>query len=366
MGAGREPDGSSRSDEEWDQFLRESVAGVADSPKEPSALARDVVNRLRAEPSRQPEGRRTHTPAQPERRTRWYVVGLLASLVLLVVALAPGRTVDLFGGDDADSSPAAAESARPTQAPPTEAAQRPTMDKPFRGSPAAAWESGSAGITVPKAKAVGWMSAAEVERALARSRDFLVESSLDRGVLRGERPKAAIALINAHQKDVQDFLDTAFRSPSEENDPLFLFSRFQSSRTRLVGDVVKTRGRLSYREGERGALQVTADVTFVYPVTRAHPSGDDEIVRTIVRRELVLNWDDPDKVITKPGTFSIVSYKYDVTNGGCGAATGYFTPPFGSDRRTDETGTEVDPYDRSVPVGSAGSSEEECGAATRS
>ncbi|SPE58109.1 hypothetical protein SNS2_3749 [Streptomyces netropsis] len=367
MGAGTEPDGSSRSDEEWERFLRESVAGAADAPKEPSARARIVAKRLRAEPDRAPEGWRSYTPARPKRRTGWYVVGLLASLVLLVVALVPGRIVDLFAGDDPDSPSSAAETARPAQAPPAGAAQRPTKDQPFRGSPAASWASGAAGITVPKAGAVGWMSAAEVERALARSRDFLVASGLDREVLRGERPEKAIALINPHQTGVQDFLKTAFRTPSEKNDPLLLFSRFQPSRTQLVGDVVKTRGRLTYREGERGALQVTADVTFVYPVTRADADGDDdEIVRTIVRRELVLSWDDPDKVITEPGTFSIVSNKYDMANGGCGAPTGYFTPPFGTDRRADGAGTEVDPYDRSTPVGRDESSGEECRRATRS
>ncbi|MER8002536.1 hypothetical protein [Streptomyces sp. NPDC095613] len=364
MGAGTEPDGSSRSDEEWERFLRESVEGVADAPKEPSARARAVAKRLRAEPGRGPEGWRSHTPARPKRRTGWYVVGLLAALVLLVMALAPGRAVDLFAGAD---SPPPGETARPTQAPPAEPAQRPTREEPFRGSPAASWASGAAGITVPKAGAVGWMSAAEVERALARSRDFLVESGLDRGVLRGDRPEKAIALINPHQKDIQDLLKTAFRSPSEKSDPLLLFSRFQPSRTHLVGDVVKTRGRLTYREGERGALQVTADVTFVYPVTPADAGDDDnEIVRTIVRRELVLSWDDPGKVITEPGTFSIVSYKYDMTNGGCGAPTGYFIPPFGTDRRATEAGTEVDPYDRSVPVGQGESSGGECGKATRS
>ncbi|WP_058042943.1 hypothetical protein [Streptomyces roseifaciens] len=361
MGAGTEPDGSSRSDEEWERFLRESVAGAADAPKEPSARARDVAKRLSVEPGRGPEGWRSYAPVRPRRRTGWYVVGLLALLVLLVVAIAPGRVVDLFAG--ADSPPSAAG---PTRVP-AGAAQRPTVDEPFRGSPAAGWASGAAGITVPKAGAVGWMSAAEVERALASSRDFLVASGLDRGVLRGERPEKAIALINPHQKDVQDLLKTAFRTPDEKNDPLLLFSRFQPSRTRLVGDVVKTQGRLTYREGERGALQVTADVTFVYPVSRADAGGsDDEIVRTIVRRELVLNWDDPGKVITEPGTFSIVSYKYDMTNGGCGAPTGYFTPPFGTDRRADGTGTEIDPYDRSTPVGRSESSGDECGRATRS
>ncbi|KOV19781.1 hypothetical protein [Streptomyces sp. XY152] len=362
MSAGR--DGSARSDEEWERFLRESVAGAADAPKEPSARARDVAKRLRAEPGRGPEGWRSYTPARPRRRTGWYVAGLLAALVLVVVALAPERTVDLFAGGDPDAAPSAAETARPTQAPPAEAARRPTVDEPFRGSPAARWASGAAGITVPEAGAVGWMSAAEVERALARSRDFLVMSNLDRGVLRGEHPAKAVELINPHQEDVQDLLGTAFRTPSEKNDPLLLFSRFQPSRTRLIGDVVKTRGRLAYREGERGALEVTADVTFVYPVARA--GSDDEIVRTIVRRELVLSWDDPGKVITEPGTFSIVSYAYDMTNGGCGAPTGYLTPPFGTDNRADEAGTEIDPYDRSAPVGRSGSAGDGCAKATRS
>ncbi|MFF1381612.1 hypothetical protein [Streptomyces sp. NPDC058308] len=367
MGAGTEPDGSSRSDAEWERFLRESVAGAADAPKEPSARAREVSKRLRAEPGGGPEGWRAYAPARRKRRTGWYALGLLASLVLLVVALAPGRIGDLFADDDADS-PLGAESARPTQAPPAGAAGRPTEEQPFHGSPAAKWADGAAGITVPKARAVGWMSAAEVERALTRSRDFLVDAGLDRGVLRGERPKDAIALISPHQEDVQALLKTAFRTPSEKNDPLLLFSRFRPSRTHLVGDVVKTRGRLTYREGRRGALQVTADVTFVYPVTPADAKGDDEIVRTIVRRELVLSWDNPDKVITEPGTFSIVSYKYDMTNGGCGAPTGYFTPPFGTDpdRRTDEASTEIDPYDRSTPVGQGKSSKDECRKATRS
>ncbi|MCS0603466.1 hypothetical protein NX794_19925 [Streptomyces sp. LP11] len=365
MGASAEPSGSSRSDEEWERFLRESVAGVADAPREPSARAREVANRLHDAPGH-PEGRRSHTPGRPRRRTRWYVIGLLASLVLLAAALVPGRITGLFGDDDSGSRPAAAETSRPDGAPPTVSDRQPTLDEPYRGSPAARWASGAAGITVPRAKAVGWMSAAEVERALARSRDFLVAANLDREVLRGERPEKAIALVNPHQKDVKALLRTAFRTPGVDSDPLLLFSRFQPSRTRLVGDDIRTRGRLTYREGERGALQVTADVTFVYPVTRADGGGDDEVIRTILRRELVLSWDDPGKVITEPGTFSIVSYKYDATNGGCGAPTGYLTPPFGTEQSTD-AGTEVDPYDRSTPVGQGGrTAGAGCATATRS
>lgn len=208
--------------------------------------------------------------------------------------------------------------------------RRPTLDEPFRGSPAARWADGTAGITVPAARATGWMSTAQVEQALRRTRDFLTAAHLDPAVLGGARPTKAIALINPHQRDVKDYLAAAFRAPSEDDDPLLLFSRFDTSRARLVGDVVRTRGRITYREGGRGALQVTADVTYVYPV--APVSGGDEVVRTIVRREVVLNWDDPSKTITEPGTFSLVSYKVDMTNGGCDNHTGYFLPEFGTGR----------------------------------
>ncbi|MGW1051066.1 hypothetical protein ACWDBD_06075 [Streptomyces sp. NPDC001118] len=351
-------DGASIPDEEWERFLKEAEAGTAGAPEEPSARARMVARQLR-EQSGQPEGWRTYRPARRRRRTGWTVVGLLAAVGLLVVALAPGRVVGWFG--DGSS----------TKAPPTAEApgQRPTMEEPFRGSPAARWGDGAAGIHLPGARATGWMSQEQVAQALARSRDFLTGSSLDPGVLRGEHPGKAIALINPRQRDVQDYLAAAFRTPSRENDPLLLFSRFAEAKVRLVGNVVKTRGRITYREGARGALEVTADVTYVYPVVRA-ATGSDEVARTIVRREIVMSWDNPAKVDIEPGTFSLVSYKADTTNGGCNTFTGYFTPAFRAERAAtgSKDGPEVDPYDRSTPMDARmrEARQGECGTATRS
>lgn len=348
-------DGSSVSEEEWERFLRESVAGAAEAPVEPSARAREVERRLR-ERSGQSAGRRTYAPARPRRRTGWYATGLVAAVVLLVVGLFPEQVVGWFGDSDGgrDGAPSAAESEAPREAPGAEPNLRPTLAEPFRGSPAVRWADGAAGITVPPATATGWMDAAQVERALRQSRDFLVAAGLDSRVLRGERPTKAIALLNPHQKDVQEYLRTALSStaPSPETNPLLLFSRFRTEQARLVGDVVKTRGRLAYRKGKRGAVEVTADVTFVYPVTPAGDGGRDaEVIRTIVRRKVVMNWDDPAKVITEPGTMSLVSYALDMTNGGCSAPTGYFVPPFGTaDEQPADKAHQVDPYDRSKPI----------------
>lgn len=368
MKAGGGDGGSSVSDEEWERFLRASLEGVPDAPEEPSA--RDRAAAARRPPERAADTAwRAYTPPRRRSRKGWYVAGFVASVALLAVAFAPGGVTGLFGDDarGADAAPLAPESVAPT-APPDAGpeAVRPTLAEPFKGSPAARWADGPAGITVPEARATGWMDRVEVARALRLSRDFLVASNLEPGVLRGERPAGAIALINPRQRDVQDYLAAAFRSPGEANDPVLLFSRFDPAQARLVGDVVKTRGRLTYAEGEEGAVRVTADVTFVYPVAPA--GGGDAVVRTIVRREVVMSWDDPAKVITEPGTFSLVSYRADMTNAGCGPATGRLTPSFGGGGSGTASGPAVDPYDRSTSMdermGAAG--DEECGTATRS
>ncbi|QDY81405.1 hypothetical protein FQU76_30235 [Streptomyces qinzhouensis] len=354
-------------DEEWERFLRESVDGTPDAPREPSARARVVTRRLQESPG-QPEGWRSYSPARPKRRKGWYAVGLLVVLALLAVAVAPDRVTGWFGGGDGGAGePLAAESERPTGAPPGEPALRPTREEPFRGSPAARWANGTAGITVPPAKATGWMSTAQVKVALDRTGDFLAASSLDPAVLRGERPARAIALINPRQQDVKNFLSTAFRTPDEKNDPLMLFSRYDGKHVRPAGDDIRTRGRVSYTEGKDGALRVSTDVTYVYPFVRAE--GGDEVARTIVRREVVLDWNDPAKVITEPGTFSLVSYSVDITNGGCGPATGLLSPRFGPGRPAGAgEGPELDPYDRSISMTDRmrNAGDEECGTATRS
>ncbi|MGC4949453.1 hypothetical protein ACLQ2N_25070 [Streptomyces sp. DT224] len=325
--------GSSIPDEEWERFLREAEAGTPGAPEEPSARARMVAQRLR-EDSAPPPGWRAHQP--PRRRGRvWYVVGLVVVVALLVVALVPGRAAGWLGFHGGGGSTAAAD--------------RPTPDDPFKGSPAEHWAAGTAGITMPSARATGWMSEKQVSDALDSSLAFLSDAGLDPDVLRGERPAKAIAALNTKQADVKEYLAHAFDTPGRKNDPLLLFSRFDPSYARLAGDVIKTRGGITYREGERGAVEVTADVTFVYPLVRA--SGDsDEVARTIARREIVMSWDDPEKVIITPGTFSLKSYRLDSANGGCENTTGYFVPEFGKKRGPSDDGTTIDPYERGTSM----------------
>ncbi|MFJ7629633.1 hypothetical protein ACIQZN_24360 [Streptomyces sp. NPDC097595] len=343
--------GSSIPDEEWERFLREAEAGTPGAPEEPSARARMVAQRLREETG-PPPGWRTHQP--PRRRGRvWYVVGLVIVVALLVVALVPGRAagwLGFHGGGD------------PTAATPG----RPTLDDPFKGSPAEHWAAGTAGITMPSARATGWMSEKQVSDALDNSLAFLSDSGLDPAVLRGERPAQAIAALNTKQPGIKEYLANAFDSPTRDADPLLLFSRFDPSYARPAGDVIKTRGELTYREGERGAVEVTADVTFVYAVVRASGDGD-EVARTIARREIVMSWDDPGEVIMEPGTFSLTSYRLDSANGGCENISGFFRPDFEKEPGPSGGATEVDPYERGTSMDERMGDRDasDCGTATR-
>ncbi|MFE3598082.1 hypothetical protein [Streptomyces sp. NPDC059142] len=78
--------------------------------------------------------------------------------------------------------------------------------------------------------------------------------------------------------------------------------------------------------------------------------------------------DDPAKVITEPGTFSLVSCTVDTANGDCGAHTGCFTPVFGADRTGPGSGAAAAPYDRSTPMDARlrEGGDTACGSATRS
>ncbi|MEU1261339.1 hypothetical protein ABZ473_04480 [Streptomyces cellulosae] len=150
------PESAAPSDDVREQFLRENEAGVpVSAPKEPSARARMVTERLRAMDEAQAaaagrKGRRSGkrkpvAPARPEgwrtgpawqemngrasrRRTVWSVVGVLTAAALAVVAVNPSAALSwlpggLGGGDTgtpgAEASPLAPETARPTGAPAT-------------------------------------------------------------------------------------------------------------------------------------------------------------------------------------------------------------------------------------------------------
>ncbi|MFE7425909.1 hypothetical protein [Streptomyces sp. NPDC057545] len=389
-------DGATPSDEEWAEFLRQAESGVGrdKAPKEPSARARMVTARLRdldeeaVSRSRgrrlpwrkkppvagawQPEGWRTG-PEWRKRgggRKRSGFISLLAVVLvtaLALVAVRPSLLTDHLPWRDSDGPaslpPLLPETARPTSAPSDDPApDGPTLAEPFRGSPALRWADGADGIEAPPAKAVGGMSEQQVAHVLATMKKLLVTANLAPATLRGESPAAVLDLLEPRQKDVQDELRKALKRPARGRDPLALFTRFDPREVRPVGDVVKTRGRMTFKAGKPGSVEVHADYTFVYPVRKA-VSGPPRLERSLVRRELTLVLYDPTKYQVTAGKPALTRFDYQLYNSACDMHDGYVHPQFPDDAPAPEaTGPASDPYDRGTPLPDG---RQGCGTVTR-
>ncbi|MFI6371836.1 hypothetical protein [Streptomyces sp. NPDC050546] len=361
-------------DDVWEQFIRDAERDTRGSaPKEPSARARMVTERLRRQEERgeSPPGWRTG-PVPPEtnrragrRRTLWTVLGVAVAVAVTVVALKPSLLPgDPFGTGESGAGEASslpAETAAPTTAPGASDPETPTLDEPFAGSPALRWADGEAGIVLPEAKAVGPVPKDRVEQALKLTRKLLIAANLDPATVRGERPEAALSVLDPKQPGLLDDLNTALRSPSDKHDPLTMFSRFDPDEIRPVGDVIKTRGRMTFAKGSHAGVAVRADYTFVYPVMRA--DGSTEVTRTIVRRVLDVELADPARYRATEGRLIVREYDEEVGNTACDVNDGYLHPEFPSseDKGPDPTGPTTDPYDRSRSLDDG----HDCGTVTR-
>ncbi|MFG2179662.1 hypothetical protein ACGFLS_13215 [Streptomyces abikoensis] len=254
----------------------------------------------------------------------------------------------------------------------TTAAASATLDHPFAGSPAAEYADGAAGIVPPEAAAVGESSKEQVASALKLTKDFLVAANLDPATLRGERPAAALELIEPGQEKLIARVKAGLDKPGKENDPLTLFSRFDPNEVRIVGGTVKTRGRMTFAERKAGVVAVHADYTFVYPLTKKD-KGSRQVARTIVRRIMDTEVFDPARFKVVPGKLSVRHHVVDVGNTTCDADDGFIHPAFpkvkrhhGKQDETDRSGPAVDPYDRDRDLSERdGTRHEECGTVTR-
>ncbi|MCX4589833.1 hypothetical protein OG819_08680 [Streptomyces sp. NBC_01549] len=384
---------SSIPDDVWERFVQDSERDIrlSGAPKEPSARARMVTERLRQEEARgaQPEGWRTG-PAWREmdgrasrRRRLWAILGVPVAIAVALVAvkpsLLPGDPFGTSSGTPSGGASAAAlpaETAPPTAVPSSAAPDTPTLDRPFAGSPAERWADGAAAIVVPKATPVGTFTSAQVAAALKQAKTLLVGANLNPGTLRGERPESVLALLDPKQPRMLDDVNSWLRAPGKKHDPLLLFSRFDPAEVRPAGDVVKVRGRTTFKAGAHASVAIHMDYTFVYPLIQADQASkasgatetsgaSTEVARTIVRRVLDLELLDPRKYQATPGKLSITRYDQDLGNTSCDVYDGFLHPQFVSAAPTGAppTGPTTDPYDRSRDIRHSGT--ETCGTVSR-
>ncbi|UQX02521.1 hypothetical protein [Streptomyces sp. RerS4] len=385
------------SDEEWARFGEQVARESAEAPREPSARARMVTERLRREEEERarsgrrglfgrrgrpapsdPPGWRTG-PAWQEmegrgrgRRRLKAAAAIVAIAALALIVVRPELVIDKVTGkaqtreDARNAPPLPAESARPTAPPAPVDPDRPTLKEPFRGSPALQWADGAAGIEVPAAEAVGGVPREKVAEGLAMAKQFLVSANLDPAVRRGERPTAAIQLLDPKSTETHQEITQSLERPSREHDPLRLFSRYDPAELKPVGDVVKVRGRMWVEPGEQsGQAAIKVDYSFVYPFVKVNGNPED-VARTIVRREATFHVAHGRGWQVTAGRLWPFAYSEDIANSSCDRFDGYLHPSFFSDpvdSGPTPSGTPVDPYDRSKSIESR--EQEGCGTVSR-
>ncbi|MFI9160551.1 SCO2583/SCO2584 N-terminal domain-containing protein [Kitasatospora aureofaciens] len=427
---GREPGGSGPSgaggkDPFADLVLDEEFVRSA-TVKEQSGRTRMLAARWKHTPPVDPGGRRSVNdgPAAPKRRFGrrpelrvvdpwgnprpasrrggWWRTPLVVLLVVagLLASLNVNAISNWVSGlrsskADAPVPVVAPETARPTAAPPDTPDDQPTVDHPWKASPAAGWPTGTEAMVLPEAKATGVFSADEVAAQLQQVKDYLAAANLDPKVIAGARPDAALAMLDHEdRKDAADALD----HPGKDHDPLSWFSRFDPREAVLVGDAVKVQGRLSYEGDGDGGVLIHTDFTFVYPLQpgpdarklaedrpapsatpsapqggTARPvglvepaavtSGDTWTTRTIVRRVGDYRFYDPDRHQVDAKKIVLGKTMSDVGNNACSVYDGFVHPQFRQFARPhpEQTGPTTDPYDRSHDLAPSG----QCGTTSR-
>ncbi|MGW7444822.1 SCO2583/SCO2584 N-terminal domain-containing protein [Kitasatospora sp. NPDC054795] len=287
----------------------------------------------------------------------------------------------------------APETARPTSAPPATPDDQPTVDHPWKGSPAEGWPNGPEAFVLPEAKAVGVFSADEVAAQLQSVKDYLMASNLDPRVIAGARPDAALAMLDRQERANAV---TALDHPAKETDPTSWFTRFDPREAALVGTTVKVQGRISFEEDGDGGVLVHTDFTFVYPlqpgpdaeklassrrrtpdtapggtakpvglVTRAAATdnGDTWTTRTIVRKVDDVRFYDPKHYKVDAKKLVFAKTQWDAGNSACDVYDGFLHPQFQQFTSHDPapTGPTTDPYDRNKDIAPA----DQCGSVSR-
>lgn len=390
-------------DEVWDEFANDTRGRIrATAPKEPSARARMVTERLRREDAERAErerasGRRFGRKRRPQEPAGWrtgpawqemrraergpwrgrlraaVVVVVVAVLALVAVNPSGARALvhghwhspgsrgtasgDSSGAGDrpTGSTPLAPETATPSAPPPAVDPDIPTVSHPFAGSPALDWAEGADAVELPHATAVGGVTAKQVATVLRTTKAYLVATNLDPAELRGGYPAAALRVLDPINGEPA-VMKARLQSPGEKKDPTVFFTRYDPKEVQPVGKVVKVRGRMTFAAADHGAVRVHTDYSFVYAFTRAG-DPDGTVARLVVRRVVDTEW-----LPRSPrGKVQLVLSNAFFGGAGCGPYDGYLHPLPVTARSDTPSGPATDPYDRSKPIDTA----ERCGVASR-
>jgi hypothetical protein len=163
----------------------------------------------------------------------------------------------------------------------------------YAHSPAAQYRVGAKGIPLPASRSTAHFSDSQVVAALTTAKDYIVQSSLDPGVLTGEQVRPVRVLLDTDQLDQ---FDESFDHPAADgrHAPTGWLVRFDPASAELADRKIRVQGTLQAAETDSSTLEVTADHTFVYALRPADADARAKSSLFTVRRELHFRFDRDD------------------------------------------------------------------------
>ncbi|MFE7119650.1 hypothetical protein ACFU99_29965 [Streptomyces sp. NPDC057654] len=327
----------------------EGVPGSSDDEYGSVVFDESFVRAARLQEFSARERMRDHAQAV-RNRSHWARIGAPRQVLVLVLLIALAFGTAVYMGvrhPYKETPPPAADPLRTTLIPlaPTGTVVGSSARDLFDHSPAAQFGEGSEGVTLPAARKTQHFSESQVLAALAAAKEYVVKSSLDPGVLTGGDTRTTRVLLDPSQLAQYD-QSLAHPQDDGRHAATGWLVRFDPSKVALANAPVRVRGTLSVTESA-GALEVTADHTFVYPLRparagRSPSAGADEVSLFTVRREMRFRFDRDD---LRDHHIEVTQANVQAGPESCAAdAAGYLRPLLAGERAKDEGPAGTDPY----------------------
>ncbi len=135
---------------------------------------------------------------------------------------------------------------------------------------------------LPAAAATGRFTAAEVDTALRKTKEYMTVAYLDPRVYAGDQDVVFALLSDRERKAVQQWLAA---DPSDHSRGLAFFARFAPGVTLIVPDV-RVDGTVTFATGsDSRELEIHANHVYVYPMRRGSEEG-----LVIVHRDMIFHF----------------------------------------------------------------------------
>lgn len=226
------------------------------------------------------------------------VVGVVAFLLVAV-----GSAVVVFGGNQPTSRDQAADDSGTGGVAGTPSGE--ASGDPYKGTPAAKYPVGAAGLAMPPGKALGPWSAGDVTAVVTKTRDALVAARMDPRML---TKREATGYVTKLAPKVRGSVEKQIRGGEPA---LGYVTRLAPGFTLLVPEI-RTKGTLAVSLGKAQQLVVTATVVWVYPLNgpKAESLKGAGSNLVVLRATESYEWYKPDKLSKddlglRPGAGSI-------------------------------------------------------------